>query len=463
MCSCPARSRSCARTLERIEHERAAAARREADAAEAERRRQRELAAAQAQQEEIARNAAAARAEAERIERERAETARRAVEAAKAARHRRDAEAEQLRAEALVVQRESSVAEAPLDATPVDAAIAEAPSSAFSWCTSRPLQVAAVLLALFAATWTAGGWPGRAPRGSSNRGELPNQNDGAPASKPVPVTRPRTPAVETASASPRVEPLPSTPTPIASVQPTVGPVPAGAVPKQPSENPAARQASASPRLDELRRRARLQAQSGQAAQALSSVAEGLQIDPTDPALRSVQNSLLRDAQAKTARSKHDAENLESSARAEEPFERGLQAEKQAAALRRAGRIDAAIRSLWTAAGEFGAAAAASKKIADAEAEPAPLAAEPPPVKTKGNDRPESPGRQQPRANDQAARGVPDPTIEQDLVNQVFRRYEAAYATLSADSVRSVYPSAPLDRLATDFAACRSYTHQDRAG
>ena len=43
------------------------------------------------------------------------------------------------------------------------------------------------------------------------------------------------------------------------------------------------------------------------------------------------------------------------------------------------------------------------------------------------------------------------------MNQTLRRYEAAYASLKADSVRSVYPSAPLDQLATDFAGYRSYT------
>ena len=117
-----ARNAAAARAeAERIERERAEAVRREADAAEAAQRRQRELAAAQAQREEIARNAAAARAEAERIERERAEAVRTEADAAEAAQRRRDFETDQLATEALTLQCESSVAQAPLVATPVDA------------------------------------------------------------------------------------------------------------------------------------------------------------------------------------------------------------------------------------------------------------------------------------------------------------------------------------------------------
>ena len=392
--------------VERIERERAEAVRREAEAAEAA-RRQRELAAARAQEEAIAGKAAAARAEAERIEHERAEAVRREAEAA-----------------------------------------AETPRPAFSWLTSRPLQVAAVLLALIAGTSIAVVWSGRAPRGPSDRSERRLQNAAGPATASLPLPTPRTPVAETASASPRVEPLPSSPTPIAGVQPTPGSVPAGSVPKRPAEIQAARQAAPSPRLEELRTRARSQARSGQAAQALISVVEGLQIDPGDPALRSIQDSLLRDAQARAVRSRQAAESLDANARAEETFERGLQAAKQAIALRQAGKIDAATRSFWTAADEFGAAAVESKKVADAEEQAR--------VKARENERPE-PARQRPNADGQPARNAPDTRVEQELVNQTLRRYEAAYASLNVDNVRSVYPSAPLDQLATDFAGYRSYT------
>jgi hypothetical protein len=455
-----ARNAAAARAeAERIERERAEAVRREAAAAEAAQQRRRELAAAQARQEAIARNAAAARAEAERLEHERAAAARREADAAEAAQRRRDFETDQLRTEAPTVHGESIAAEAPFVATPVDAdAAAETARPGFSWLTSRPLQVVAILLALIAGTWMAVVRPGRAPGAPSDRSQRPPQNAAGPATASVPVPKPRTPAVETASASPRVEPLPSTPTPIDGVQPTLGPVPASSVPARPAESPAGQQAAPSKRLEELRTRARSQARSGQAAQALSAVVEGLQIDPRDPALRSIQDSLLREAQARAVRSRQAAENLDANARAEETFERGLEAAKQAIALRRAGKIDAATRSFWVAADEFSAAAVESRKIADAEdADQARRAADQARVKARENERPAPPGRQPPNADGQTARNAPDTTIEQELVNQTLRRYEAAYASLKADSVRSVYPSAPLDQLATDFAGYRSYT------
>lgn len=173
-------------------------------------------------------------------------------------------------------------------------------------------------------------------------------------------------------------------------------------------------------------------------------------------MQSMQSSLLRNAEARAVRSRQDAENLDASARAEEPFERGLQAVKQAVALRRASKIDAATRSFWTAADEFGTAAVESKKIADADAADQTRLAAEQRVKTRENERPAPSARQGTTANDQAQRNLPDQAIEQELVNQTFRRYEAAYAKLSVDSIRSVYPSAPLDQLAIDFAGYRSY-------
>ena len=50
-----------------------------------------------------------------------------------------------------------------------------------------------------------------------------------------------------------------------------------------------------------------------------------------------------------------------------------------------------------------------------------------------------------------------PDLEQTVVAQTLRRYEAAYANLSANDVRSVFPSAPIDQLAKDFADSRAYT------
>jgi hypothetical protein len=57
----------------------------------------------------------------------------------------------------------------------------------------------------------------------------------------------------------------------------------------------------------------------------------------------------------------------------------------------------------------------------------------------------------------AARPTLNKDVERPLVDLALRRYEAAYASLNADNVRKVYPSATLDQLAKDFANSRSYT------
>jgi hypothetical protein len=48
-------------------------------------------------------------------------------------------------------------------------------------------------------------------------------------------------------------------------------------------------------------------------------------------------------------------------------------------------------------------------------------------------------------------------LEQRLVEDTLRRYEAAYASLNADAVTSVHPTAPIEQLRQEFAGYRSYT------
>ena len=184
--------------------------------------------------------------------------------------------------------------------------------------------------------------------------------------------------------------------------------------------------------------------------------EGLQIDPKDATLRTMLDSLLRDAQAGARRSKQDAVDVEAMTRAGEAFGRGLQAEREAVRLRRTVRIDAATRSFWVAADEFKAAAAEARRIAEADdAEQARLADEQARIKNKESERIVEPAH--PNADDRAGRKSPSAAVEQVLVDQTLRRYEAAYASLNADGIKSVYPTAPVDQLAKDFAGYRSYT------
>jgi TIR domain len=194
-------------------------------------------------------------------------------------------------------------------------------------------------------------------------------------------------------------------------------------------------------LEAFRSTASRQLKSGQLVQALDATAAGLKIDPRDPTLNAVMRTLLRDAEEAAAQMKQDATDLDSAARAEEAFNQGLQREKQAVSLRRTGRIDAATRSFWVAADRFKAAAEESRRI-EAE-EQARIKTNPvvPPPATR-LDQPKKPL---------------NTDLEEKLVTQTLRRYEAAYASLSANDVRSVYPSAPIDQLAKDFADYRAYT------
>jgi TIR domain len=193
-------------------------------------------------------------------------------------------------------------------------------------------------------------------------------------------------------------------------------------------------------LEAFRSTASQQLKAGQLVQALDAAAAGLKIDPRDPTLNAVMRTLLREAQEAAARSKRDATDLDAAARAEEAFNQGLQREKQAVSMRRASRIDAATRSFWVAADRFKAAAEESRRI-EAE-EHARIKTNPvgPPPPT-GLDQPKKPL---------------NTDLEQTVVTQTLRRYEAAYANLSANDVRSVYPSAPIDQLAKDFADYRAY-------
>ena len=204
-------------------------------------------------------------------------------------------------------------------------------------------------------------------------------------------------------------------------------------------------------VDELRTRARNQRQAGDRVQALNTVVEGLRLYPKDAALTAVLSSLWTDAQAAAARSKRDAMNVDADERAEEIFGAGLQKEREAERLRRSGRTDSGIRALWAAADQFRSAAAHARQVVEEEA------AEQVRIDRKaaaGGDTP-TPPRASPAP--EATRKLPDSTVEEALVVKTLRRYEAAYAALDADAVKSVFPAAPIEQLMRDFAGYRSYS------
>jgi hypothetical protein len=202
----------------------------------------------------------------------------------------------------------------------------------------------------------------------------------------------------------------------------------------------------------LRTRARTQMQAGQRADALNSAVEGLRIDSRDVPLRGIVTSLLREAESIVEQRKRDANAVDAGSRAETAFGEGVRNERNAARLRRAGKLDAATRSYWLAADQFRTAAAEAQQVEAQEEAEARLAAERSRNRRKETESAQptqAPTRPKPSLDERA-------NIERELVDQTLRHYEAAYASLKADSVRAVYPQAPLDQLSKDFASYRSY-------
>ena len=182
---------------------------------------------------------------------------------------------------------------------------------------------------------------------------------------------------------------------------------------------------------------------------MNTVVEGLRLAPKDRDLTSILNSLLRDAESAATRSKQEAIKLDAQAVAEEAFGQGLRREREATRLKPTGRIDAATRAFFAAADQFRAAAELSRQIA-AENDVAPAATD-----AKPSDLGGAPTAR-PAPEPQAERKPPDSALEEAAVKNVLRQYEAAYASLRADAVTSVYPTAPVGQLASEFARYRTY-------
>jgi len=391
-----------------------------------------------------------ARTDADRLARERAEIARREAEAA-----RRDAEAARLEAEGAQRQRELAAERARFEelplhehelvepvapaASPVEdveevATVAAAvvatvpvesrPRRTFRF-TARPVRIAvagAVLVLLVAGGWRVGIWLGRSPA-------------------PQPLPQGATPAAGVAAAPAPIE-NPSPQPKIAAVQPAVDAVPNTPVaPNDPAANATGTSVLPAGGVEELRARAQAQQRSGEHAQALNSVAEGLRIDPRDRGLRILLDSMLRAAQASADHAKQAAVGVDAEANAEEAFGRAVQKEREAVRLRREGKLDAAARSFLVAAAQFGTAA----KLAEEETEQARLVDE--------RRKKEAP----PVPTNQAERKPLDSAAERELATETLRRYEAGYNAMNAESVRSVYPTALVGELTKEFAEYRSYT------
>jgi hypothetical protein len=119
-------------------------------------------------------------------------------------------------------------------------------------------------------------------------------------------------------------------------------------------------------------RARNELESGQQAQALDTLLEGLRLDPAFAPLQGVFNTLWRDAQDAIEASK---ENVSEHGRTVAPspeYQEGLRRESEAMKLRAAKDFGGAVKSLW-AAGELFEKAAERAVAARQAAKPAPTA------------------------------------------------------------------------------------------
>ena len=467
---------------ERLERERVEAEQRRAEAAarlerehvETERR---QAEAARFEQERVAIDQR--HAEAARLERERGETARRQAEAARLEQERvetaRQAEAARKRARAETARRDADAArlehertaaerlawEARVEQLRPDSAedrgvqpIVDADRPTTSLITiGRVLMATTALVAVIAAAWLAGVVPRRVVDIVLRRSPQPQASvaniSPPPGSSEAP--QPKTPAVRPAGVS--TTGVSPSPTPVSGAAPPVVVAPPETVPEKPTERPDLQKVPpkrgddlGSKRLDDLRTLALSRAQTGARNEALNTATEGLRIDPRDPVLKNLVATMLRDAQASARQAHEDAVEADADTNAEEPFQQGVRREREAMRLQRTGKQEAATRVFWGAADQFNAAATESKETIRREK----AAAGQDRRRVKAPDATPAPAA--PRLSLIERRDA-----EQPLVEQALRRYEAAYASLAVNNVRSAYPTAPLDQLAKDFANSQSYT------
>jgi hypothetical protein len=230
------------------------------------------------------------------------------------------------------------------------------------------------------------------------------------------------------------------------------------------------------RVQPYRDRARQFLRNRQYSQALSAAVEGLRIEPSDPALQSVLDTLLNNAQRTSQRAKKAAMDAGAPARAEKTFADGRKLEEEATRLQAANKKEPAIRTFVRAGERFDLAAreaadhanaearqkladeARQKQIAEEQARqkstvetpprPAPPAPEPRATEEpKIAEKRPAPPPEKPPASEPASRAA-----EEERIRATLRRYEAAYDSLNAAAVRAVYPSVQrdLERLFRQF-------------
>jgi len=146
-----------------------------------------------------------------------------------------------------------------------------------------------------------------------------------------------------------------------------------------------------------------------------------------------------------ARAKQDAIDAEANERSEGTYRQALREERRAMNLR-PGRDEAAAQAFQVAAERFKKAATEARLSAEDEEQE--RLKKPPNEPERGQTPPPTPAPQKPPLNTDA---------EKQVVIQLLRRYELAYASLSVAAVKSMHPGAATEQLTRQFADSRSYT------
>jgi len=273
---------------------------------------------------------------------------------------------------------------------------------------------------------------------------------------PSPVSAPAT--IGAAPALPRASADRQPPTAPTSTERTGTQPPPGAAKTKESPAPdksAVKVSSSLARVDELTLNAQRSLQSGAIDEALSSVVEGLRLDPGNAALRQISGELLRDAQARLRRAKAGAIDAGATVSLAS-YSEALRVESEVISSESMAAREATIPRYWSAAQQFSNAAAdAKRQLASSEArredtgrtdnDGAAKAVTESRVAPQEAVRPDTDAAQQRAADEQAIRDT-------------LRRYAEAYRNLSVASVKAVYPAAP-SQLLSRFSQYRSYDMQ----
>lgn len=300
-----------------------------------------------------------------------------------------------------------------------------------------------------------------------------------PAQQQQPTTRSSQPPT-TSTSPPEVQPSPASKPASPPETTTAPPSAAPAAPDPEPDPPVAGAPTPNPVVEGAIRQGRQQL-TRDPRRALPTVMGGLRVEPQNSDLRGILGEIVK-------RAKTDATNARTTAlRHGQMVEANATFRDATAKMADAGRAersrpDRAANLYWQAADLMGRAdrevagaiAKAAAAAAAAKATPAPEAAKPPVPTIPTNPQASAPGTSvspkpppaasvakdpPPATSPSPGRGTAPPKPQNDddeaLIRETLRSYQQAFAALSVDAVRRVYPSVDAARLAGSFSNVRS--------